>query len=74
MNDNPDDMTHESLKEENRRDCYVDGYEDGRNNPIDHERNSGRDDYGRAYYEVFIDGCVFVEENTREVCESATDA
>jgi hypothetical protein len=74
IKDNPDDMNHESLKDENRQDCYDDGYEDGRNNPFDHERNSGCDDYGRAYYEGFIDGCVSVEGNTGDVCESATDA
>jgi hypothetical protein len=28
----------------------------------------------KAYYEGFIDGCTSVEGNTREVCESATDA
>jgi hypothetical protein len=27
-----------------------------------------------AYYDIFIDGCMSVEGNTREVCEQATDA
>ena len=29
---------------------------------------------GRSYYNGFIDGCMSVEGNTREDCDSATDA
>lgn len=30
------DLEHEALQEENRRNCYDDGYEDGKDNPYDH--------------------------------------
>jgi hypothetical protein len=70
---NPEVMNHKSLKEENRRVCYDDGFEDGLNNPFDHERNNGCNDYGRAYYDGFVDGCTSVEGNTREICEKFTD-
>jgi hypothetical protein len=66
-------INHESLQEENRRNCYDDGYEDGKNNPFDQDRNQGCSDYGRAYYNGFIDGCLSVEGNTRETCEAFTD-
>jgi hypothetical protein len=69
---NNDDINHESLQEENRRDCYDDGYEDGRNNPFDQERSQGCNDYGRSYYEGFIAGCESAG-NTRETCETFTD-
>ena len=69
-----DSINYDSLKEEITGKCWDDGYEDGRNNLFDHDRNRGCDDYGRSYYEGFIAGCVSVEGNTEEVCESATDA
>jgi hypothetical protein len=57
--------------------CYNAGYDDGQNGPFskgtyDHcgEEAGGND----AYYDSFIDGCMSVEDNTRDVCESATDA
>ena len=56
--------------------CREAGYEDGQNGPFseatyDHcGDDSGGDD---AYYEGFIDGCMSVEGNTKDVCESATD-
>ena len=31
------------------------------------------DDQGNPYYTGFIDGCISVEGNTMDVCESATD-
>lgn len=57
--------------------CYDQGFSDGQNEPFsqatyDHcgEEEGGAD----AYYEGFIDGCISIEGNTRDVCESATDA
>jgi hypothetical protein len=52
------------------------GYDDGRNEPFNHDTydhcaNNGEDG---EYYDGFIDGCMSVEDNTRDVCESATDA
>lgn len=72
-NSGNDNINHESLQEENKQNCYDDGYRDGMNNPFNQDRNQGCDDYGRAYYNGFIDGCVSVEGNTRETCESFTD-
>ncbi|MGA9936133.1 MAG: hypothetical protein WBP83_13535 [Nitrososphaeraceae archaeon] len=69
-----DSINYDSLKEEITGKCWDDGYEDGRNNPFDHDRNRGCDDYGSSYYEGFIAGCVSVEGYTKETCESATDA
>jgi hypothetical protein len=57
--------------------CGDAGYDDGRDGPFsqgtyDHCGDEvGGDD---AYYNGFIDGCMSVEGNTRDVCESATDS
>ena len=56
--------------------CYNVGYEDGRNGEF--ERDAFTDNCGplnseNRYYKGFIDGCLSVEGNTRDVCESATD-
>ena len=57
--------------------CRNAGYDDGQNGPFseptyDHcGDEKGGDD---AYYNGFIDGCMSVEGNTRDVCESATDS
>lgn len=72
-NDSDDNVNHESLQEENRRDCYDDGYEDGRNNPFDQERNQGCNEYSRSYYNGFLAGCESAG-NTKETCETFTDA
>lgn len=57
-------------------DCYSAGFSDGQNEPFsqptyDHcgDEPGGAD----AYYKGFIDGCMAVEGNTRDICESATD-
>ena len=56
--------------------CRDAGYEHGQNGPFsvdtyDHcGDEKGGDD---AYYKGFIDGCMSVEGNTKDVCESATD-
>jgi len=74
IKDNPQDIeNHAALQEENRRGCYDDGLEDGQNNPYDHERGRGCDDYSGSYYNGFIAGCISAE-NTRETCESFIDA
>jgi hypothetical protein len=49
--------------------CYGDGLYDGKNNPFSSEFY---DMCGDPYYEGFIDGCMSVD-NSRDVCESATD-
>ena len=50
--------------------CEGDGLYDGKNGPFSQELY---DMCGDPYYEGFIEGCMS-EGNTRDVCESATDA
>jgi hypothetical protein len=54
--------------------CYNDGEEAGENGEFSPELYEFCEGYGDEYYEGFIDGCMSVEGNTRQVCESATDA
>lgn len=54
-----------------RDSCRNAGYEDGQNGPFNHDKHN---ECGRFYYDAFIDGCLSVSGNTRDVCESATDA
>jgi hypothetical protein len=57
--------------------CYDAGYDDGQNNPFNrdtYDHCADEDGGDQAYYDGFIDGCMSVEGNTRDVCESATDA
>jgi hypothetical protein len=62
--------------EEQSDSCGSDGYNDGQNGPFDQNRYSGcGDEQGGddAYYDGFIEGCMDAD-NSREVCEQATDA
>jgi hypothetical protein len=70
--DSNDNLNHASLYEENRRTCYDDGYEDGKNNPYDHERDFRCEEYGSGYHNGFIAGCMSVD-NTKETCEKYVD-
>jgi hypothetical protein len=56
--------------------CEADGYEAGRDGAFSQElyETCEEVDGAEAYYQGFIDGCMSVEGNTRDVCESATDA
>jgi hypothetical protein len=50
--------------------CEGDGLYDGKNGQF----SQGLYDMcGDTYYDAFIEGCMSVEGNTRDVCESATD-
>jgi hypothetical protein len=71
IKDNPQDIeNHEVLQEENRRACYDDGYEDGRNsNSFDKDRDSGCSEYSSSYETGFSAGCQSVEGNTNDSCE-----
>jgi hypothetical protein len=57
--------------------CRDSGYGAGRDGPFSREtydhcgEEEGGDD---AYYNGFINGCMSIEGNTRDVCESATDS
>src|SRR5919106_2622548 len=68
---NPQDIeNHEVLQEENRRACYDDGYEDGRNsNPFNKARDSGCSEYSSSYESGFSAGCQSLENNTYDSCE-----
>jgi hypothetical protein len=57
--------------------CYNVGYDDGQNGSFSEDAfqdNCGPLNGDNRYYQGFIDGCMSVEGNTRDVCESATDA
>jgi hypothetical protein len=88
-NDNPDHFAcddkvgtvnedeYEEEKESWNDSCRDSGYRDGQNGPFnqgtyDHcgDEYNGDDSYNNG----FIDGCMSIEGNTRDVCESATDA
>ncbi|MGC1132893.1 MAG: hypothetical protein WA941_08720 [Nitrososphaeraceae archaeon] len=44
-----------------------------RDHPLDHEKHEVCTAAASSYYHGFVNGCMSVEGNTREVCESATD-
>jgi hypothetical protein len=57
--------------------CRNAGYNDGQNGPFSqptYDHCGDEEDGADAYYDGFIDGCMSVEGNTRDVCESATDS
>ena len=51
--------------------CEKDGVYDGKNNPFSQELFEM---CGNTYHDAYIEGCMSVQGNTRDVCESATDA
>ena len=51
--------------------CVNDGLYDGKNNPFSQELFKM---CGNTYMNAFIEGCMSVQGNTKDVCESATDA
>ena len=56
--------------------CYNVGYDDGQNGSFSEDAfqdNCGPLNSDNRYFQGFIDGCMSVEGNTRDVCESATD-
>jgi hypothetical protein len=61
----------------NATDCYDAGYDDGRDSPFVAGANDicrqFTDDQGNPYYSGFIFGCMSVEGNTMDDCETATD-
>ncbi|MGE5662376.1 MAG: hypothetical protein ACM3X1_09050 [Ignavibacteriales bacterium] len=75
IKDNPQDIeNYEALQEENRRACYDDGYEDGRNsNSFNKDRDSACSEYSNSYESGFSAGCQSVEGNTYDSCELAIE-
>ena len=76
----PVEMASATVQEDNggsEGGCYNVGYEDGQNGSFSEDAfqdNCGPLNSDNRYYQGFIDGCMSVEGNTRDVCESATDA
>jgi len=74
---NEDDSDGGSDNEEWSNSYYNSGYRAGQNGPFSQDTynhcgdETGGDD---AYYDGFINGCMSLEGNTRDVYESATDA
>ena len=60
---------------ENATDCYDAGYKDGRDSPFVGGANDicrqFTDDQGNPYYSGFIYGCMSVQNNTMDDCETA---
>jgi len=50
--------------------CWYNSYADGQDHPFNHDRNEECKDKSNQYYRAFIHGCLSVEGNTNEVCES----
>lgn len=50
--------------------CYDRGYIDGEDHPFS---QNTYDRCGDDYYQGFINGCMSVDGNSRDTCESATD-
>lgn len=56
--------------------CRDAGFKDGQNEPFNDVTydHCGDEEIGdKAYLDGFVDGCMSVEGNTRDVCESVTD-
>ena len=70
IKDNPVSLEHESIQDENRRNCYDDGFKDGQNNSLfDKDRDHGCSEYSDSYRYGFKVGCVLVEGNTDDSCD-----
>ena len=68
IKDNPTDLDHESLKEENTSTCVNDGYEDGKaDRPFNKDRSSACSEYGNTYRSNYQTGCE--SHSTEESCE-----
>lgn len=70
IKNNPITGNPKILKEENRRTCYDDGYDDGNNFRYDHERRYRCSEFGDPYRDGFMAACQF--ENTYDFCNSST--
>ena len=55
---------------ENEVSCYDRGFIDGEDHPFS---QNTYDKCGDEYYQGFIAGCMSIEGNSRDTCESSTD-
>lgn len=57
---------------------YGRGYEDGQNRPINEQIRDGEsghnEEFRSGYLDGFLDGCLSVEGNDEDICNSAMDA
>ncbi|MGA9935661.1 MAG: hypothetical protein WBL44_00485 [Nitrososphaeraceae archaeon] len=53
--------------------CYNEGYDDGQNHPFNQRTYEECGDIGFHYENAFIEGCMPIEGNAKETCESFTD-
>ena len=57
---------------------YDRGYKDGQNHPINEQIRDGEsghnEDYRNGYLDGLLDGCLSVEANDEDICNSAVDA
>ena len=66
---NPSNLQHQLLQEENRRSCYDNGFEDGNSSvAFNKDRNSACYEYSSAYRYGFRAGCESIS-NTDDTCE-----
>ncbi len=66
----PSNLQHAQLQEENRRNCYDDGFEDGNSSlAFNKDRDHGCSEYNSAYRYGFRAGCESVEGNREDTCE-----
>jgi hypothetical protein len=63
---------------ESYSDGYDRGYKDGKTTSINEHIRDGESGYGeeyrRGYLDGFLDGCLSVEGNDEDICNSAMDA
>ena len=65
---NPVNIEHESLKDENTSGSFNDGYEDGKaHRPFNKDRDSACFEYGSQYESAYKSGCQ--SDSTEESCE-----
>jgi hypothetical protein len=71
-----------AYSEEDGRDSYSAGYDkgykDGKTSPINEQIRDGEsgysEEYRSGYLDGFLDGCLSVEGNDQDICNSAMDA
>ena len=79
---NPPEHVYLSAYAEDSRDSYSDGYDrgykDGKTSPINEQIRDGEsgysEEYRSGYLDGFLDGCLSVEGNDEDICNSAMDA
>ena len=79
---NPPEHVYLSAYAEDSRDSYSDGhdrgYKDGKTSPINEQIRDGEsgysEEYRSGYLDGFLDGCLSVEGNDEDICNSVMDA